>query len=413
MYYDEIIQWLQTNNLLFKDQAANFSKLTLRLRMKLALRTYQKEAVQTWLDARCRGSVCLPTGSGKTWVALKAMSHVKTSTLVVLPTLALMNQWYDLLSDAFGIEVGILGGGYHEIRDVTVTTYDSAYIHMDKYGNRFGLLIFDEIHHLPATTYSHIPEMSLAPYRLGLTATYQRPDGLHGKLERLVGPMVYEKSIKDLEGEHLAEYETMKISVDLTPQEKRNYVQNQNIYDDYIREKGIKFYGADLKTFLQQSAYDPHARKAFLARLEARRIIIGANRKMEVLESLLKLHHNDRIIVFTVSTDLVYRISESFLIPALTHHTKTVERKWILDNFREGKYSVLVASRVLNEGVDLPSANVAIILSGSASPVEHLQRLGRILRKQNNKQAVLYELVTRGTKESQISYQRRRSDAYQ
>ncbi|MFQ5822530.1 MAG: DEAD/DEAH box helicase [bacterium] len=413
MYYDEIIRWLKSKNISFEDHVTEISNLNLKLRMRLALRPYQMESVKAWLDSKGQGSICLPTGTGKTWVALKAIEHINKSTLVVLPTLDLMNQWYDQITDAFGIAVGILGGGNHEVCDVTVTTYDSAYIHMDKYGNRFGLLIFDEVHHLPAVTFSHIPEMAIAPYRLGLTATYQRTDGLHGKLERLVGPVVYEKSIKDLEGEHLAEYEIMKIAVDLTPKEKRSYTQYQKIYDHYIREKGIKFYGEDLKTFLQESAYDPKARRAFLARLETRRIIIGADRKLEILESLLKLHHGDRVLIFTISNELVYKISEMFLIPALTHHTKTVERKWILEMFRKGKYSVLVTSKVLNEGVDVPSANVAIILSGSASPVEHLQRLGRILRKEKNKQAVLYELVTRGTKESQISYQRRRSDAYQ
>ncbi len=413
MYYHEILQWFKTRKISFDNQAVNYSTVKLQLRMRLILRLYQKEAVQAWLNSKGQGSICLPTGSGKTWVALKAMAHVKKSTLVVLPTLDLMNQWYDLISDAFRIDVGILGGGYHEIRDVTVTTYDSAYIHMDKYGNRFGLLIFDEVHHLPAATFSHIPEMSIAPFRLGLTATYMRQDGLHSKLERLIGSQVYEKSIKDLGGEHLAAYETMKISVDLTPKEKLNYSRNQQIYESYVKEKGIKFYGADLKTFLQESAYNPNARKAFLARMEARRIMVSAERKWQVLESLLKLHHKDRVLIFTFSVELVYQISETFLIPALTHHTKTVERKWILDNFRNGVYSVLVTSRVLNEGVDVPGANVAIILSGSASPVEHLQRLGRILRKQPNKQALLYELVTRGTKESQISYRRRRSDAYQ
>lgn len=412
IYYDEIVQWLKSKEISFKDRATNITKLTLKLRMRLALRPYQKEAIQAWITAGGQGSVCLPTGSGKSWVALKIMEHVSKSTLVVLPTLDLMNQWYDLLCNAFGVEVGILGGGYHEIRDLTVTTYDSGYIHMDQYGNHFAFLIFDEVHHLPSATYSHIPEMSIAPYRLGLTATYERPDGLHGKLERLVGPKVYEKSIKDLEGEHLAEYETMKIAVDLTPKEKVRYEENQNIYDRYIRDKGIKFYGGDLKVFLQESAYDPKARKAFLARLEARRIIMSAERKLEVLESLLKLHHQDRILIFTISNELVYQISEEFLVPAITHHTKTVERKDILERFRTGKYRILVTSRVLNEGVDLPEANVAIILSGSASPVEHLQRLGRILRKGKNKQAALYELVTRGTKESQISYRRRRSDAY-
>lgn len=413
LYYNEIVEWLQTRSIPFENRCAGFEKLKLKLRMRITLRPYQKEAFQAWCQAGYRGTVCLPTGSGKTWVALKIMRRARTSTLVVLPTLDLMNQWYDIISDAFGIEVGILGGGYHEVRQVTVTTYDSAYIHMDTYGDRFGLLIFDEVHHLPAATYSHIPEMSIAPCRLGLTATYERLDGLHGKLERLLGPVVYQKSIKDLEGEHLAEYETMKIGVELTPREKQTYNENQQIYENYIRDKGIRFYGSDLKTFLQESAYDPQARKAFLARLESRRIIIGAKRKLEVLESLLKRHHSDRILIFTESNDLVYKISEAFLVPALTHHTKTVERKWILDRFRNGAYSVLVTSKVLNEGVDVPNANVAIVLGGSASPVEHVQRLGRILRKGENKQAILYELVTRGTKESQISYRRRRSDAYQ
>lgn len=413
MYHDEITRWLQAKKIAFQDRSEAFVKLKLRLRMKVELRPYQQEAIEAWLKAACRGAVCLPTGTGKSWVALSAMQYVNQSTLVVLPTLDLMNQWYDLISNAFGIEVGVLGGGYHEIRAVTVTTYDSAYIHMDQYGDRFALLIFDEAHHLPSVTYSHIPEMSLAPFRLGLTATFARQDGLHGKLERLIGEKVYEKNIKDLEGDHLAEYTTMKIAVDLLPQEKRTYEENQRLYEACVKDQGFKFYGPDLKAFIQASAYDPQARKAFLARLKARRVVLGAEQKLQVLESLLKIHQKDRILIFAESNELVYQISEQFLIPAITHHTKTKERKWILDYFRTGKYGVLVTSKVLNEGVDIPAANVAIILSGSASPVEHLQRLGRILRKTPDKQAVLYELVTRGTREAQISYRRRRSDAYQ
>lgn len=413
IYYSEILGWLSSKEMETVDKAGQISKIRLKLRMRPTLRSYQKEAIAAWREAKMRGSVSLPTGSGKSWVALKAMSLARTTTLVVLPTLDLMNQWYDLLSDAFGIEVGILGGGYHEVRPVTVTTYDSAYIHIDKYGDRFGLLIFDEVHHLPAPTYSHIPEMSIAPYRLGLTATYARLDGLHGKLERLLGPVVYEKNIRDLEGEHLSQYETVKIPVDLLPEEKKRYAENQALYERFIRDRGLKFYGAQLQEFLQKSAYDPQARRALLARQKVRSTIIGAQRKLTILESLLKRHHQDQVLIFTASNDLVYEISRMFLVPAITHHTPTTERKAILSHFREGHYSVLVTSKVLNEGVDVPNANVAVILSGSASPVEHVQRLGRILRKHADKQAVLYELVTRGTQESQISYRRRQSDAYE
>ena len=411
MYYKEIVRWLDFKMIPFTNAASSFSRLNLCLPTETALHPFQQEAVSAWQRAKKSGSICLPTGTGKSWVALQAMAVSKTSTLVVVPTLDLLHQWYALISTTFGVPVGLLGGSYHNIRDITVTTYDSAYIHMDKYGARFGLLVFDEVHHLPSTMYSHIPEMCIAPYRLGLTATYSRPDGRHGKLEGLIGPLVYEKSIVNLKGSHLAEYKTKKISVKLTHEEKAEYRKFQKIYLDYVREKKIKFKGHDLKPLLQRSG-DEKARGALLARMHARCIQLGAKSKLDVLESLLKEHAKDRVLIFTASNDFVYSISETFLIPAITHHTKAKERKWILDSFRHGTYSVLVTSRVLNEGVDIPSANVAIILSGSASPVEHLQRLGRILRKSKNKQAVLYELVTSGTKESQISFRRRQSDAY-
>ena len=86
-----------------------------------------------------------------------------------------MNQWYNLLSKAFAIDVGLLGGGYHEIEDVTIATYDSAFMHMERLGNRFGLIVFDEVHHLPGEMYSHAAEMCIAPNRLGLTAAPNEP----------------------------------------------------------------------------------------------------------------------------------------------------------------------------------------------------------------------------------------------
>ncbi|MDZ7260598.1 MAG: DEAD/DEAH box helicase family protein [candidate division KSB1 bacterium] len=411
IYYRDFIEWIEFKGIPFEDRAANFSSPQLKLRSKLVPRPYQKEGLAAWLKTGCRGSITLPTGAGKSFLALTAMEQISQSTLIVLPTLALMNQWHDLLTDAFGLEVGILGGGYHLLQEITVTTYDSAYLYIDQYGDRFAFIIFDEVHHLPSPTYSHIAEMSLAPYRLGLTATYQRPDGLHGMLERLVGPMVYRKTVEDLKGEHLAEYEIVRLKVELTPEEKARYEEYQTKYLTFLRDGDIRFYGPDMKRFLQQSAYEPAARRALLARNEARKISLGAQRKLEILESLLKQHYQDRVIVFTENNDLVYQISKEFLIPALTHKTSTKERKRILDKFRQGQYSIIITSKVLNEGVDVPEANVAIILSGSASPVEYLQRLGRILRKKTGKRALLYEVVTRRTKETNISYRRRKVHA--
>ena len=150
--------------------------------------------------------VVLPTGSGKSQVGLMAIAQVSRSALVVAPTIDLMNQWYDLLCHAFQVEVGLLGGGYHELEDLTVATYDSAYMHMERYGNRFGLIVFDEVHHLPGRSFAAAAEQAIAPFRLGLTATLERPDGAHERVFDLVGPVVYRREITDLagDGDHYA-----------------------------------------------------------------------------------------------------------------------------------------------------------------------------------------------------------------
>jgi superfamily II DNA or RNA helicase len=150
-------------------------------------------------------------------------------------------------------------------------------------------------------------------------------------------------------------------------------------------------------------------REALLAARRRREIREGAMRKGVTLEALLRQHWDDRCIVFTKSVEEVYALSRRFLIPGITYETPAKERKEILDRFRIGRYRAIIASDVLNEGVDVPDANVAIILAGSASQREYVQRLGRILRPKDNKQAVLYELVTAATGEEAASRRRRES----
>jgi superfamily II DNA or RNA helicase len=169
--FRDIVEAIREQDLPIKNTAPRYNRLKLTHQAEHEPHPHQTEALQAWQTNENRGVVVLPTGSGKSYLALMAMAQVNRSTLIVAPTIDLMNQWYDLLTDAFDLDVGILGGGYHEINDLTVTTYDSAYMHMNRYGNRFGFLIFDEVHHLPGESYSHAGEMSIAPYRLGLTAT--------------------------------------------------------------------------------------------------------------------------------------------------------------------------------------------------------------------------------------------------
>ncbi len=143
-----------------------------------------------------------------------------------------------------------------------------------------------------------------------------------------------------------------------------------------------------------------------------RELALCAPAKLEYVEHLLDRHRAGAAILFTQDNATCYAVSRRFLVPAITHQTKVRERSEILRLFREGSYGAIVTSKVLNEGVDIPEADVAIVISGSGSTREHVQRLGRILRKRDGKRAVLYELVTKDTSETFTSDRRREHDAY-
>ena len=135
-----------------------------------------------------------------------------------------MHQWYAGLEVAFpGADLGLLGGGSKDESSLLVATYDSAAIYAEKLGNRYGLVIFDECHHLPADFTRVIAEYSLAPYRLGLSATLERGDGRHGDLHKLVGPVVYSKTPGELSGHALAEHKIVQIKVELSLDERERY----------------------------------------------------------------------------------------------------------------------------------------------------------------------------------------------
>ena len=126
--------------------------------------------MKAWKAAGRRGVAELPTGSGKTLVAQLALRDTPRSALICVPTLDLLQQWYSGLLAAFpDANVGLLGGGSHDDTPILVSTYDSAAIHAEDLAGKYALLICDECHHLPSDFTRVIAEMSLAPYRLGLS----------------------------------------------------------------------------------------------------------------------------------------------------------------------------------------------------------------------------------------------------
>ena len=410
IFYKDLIDYLKLSGLEYDDLVLDLPPMPHLTDTTVKLRDYQKEALQKWLRTK-HGVLVLPTGAGKTVIGMKAIAALNVPTLVVVPTLELVKQWQRELKAKLGIEVGTYSGEAHILKSVTVATYDTAYLRAEELGNKFLFLIFDEVHHLPSPGYATIAELFVAPYRLGLTATYEREDGRHHELERLVGGKVYEIEVDKLTGRHLAEYTTRKIVTDLTEAERAEYEKHHAVFTEFLKAKHLILKSPrDFQRFVMRTGRDPKAREALLARNRARRIALNSHAKLEALSKILAEHSGERTIVFTEHNSLVYAISKEFLIPAITHTTQKEERAEILDRFQTGTYNTIVTSKVLEEGIDVPEASVGVILSGSGSKREYKQRLGRILRKKDGKLAILYEIVSKGTTEIGISRRRKSTE---
>lgn len=406
-YYKEVVDYLKESNLQYEDAVTNYPPLE-HLKSNVELRAYQNEALVKWRQAGNRGILVLPTAAGKTYIALKAISVLKTQSLIVVPTLDLIDQWRKRVTDCLNVEAGAVGGGENIQRMVTVTTYDSAYCLAEQMGNRFNFLIFDEVHHLASPGYMQIAEMYVAPFRMGLTATYERSDQRHSLLPQLVGEPVYSVAVEELAGEHLAPYTFERVSVELTPDEQRVYEREMGVFKDYLKAKRIVLQSAsDFQRFIMITGRDPRAREALLARNRALKVALNSESKLNLLAEKLETYRSQKILIFTLHNDLVYTVSRRFLIPAVTYQTPREERRETLANFENGKYSAIVTSQVLDEGVDVPDASVGIVLSGTGSTREYIQRLGRLLRKVEGKTARLVEIISKETVEVGMSRRRR------
>ncbi|MHA1282448.1 MAG: DEAD/DEAH box helicase family protein [Promethearchaeota archaeon] len=403
-YYSQILNKLKNLDLRYQDDVLDLIPCNF-LKSSIKLRSYQKEALKKWMVNK-NGIAVMPTGSGKTIFAMKIIEIINSATFIIVPTLDLVNQWKKDLKKAFSIEIGEFTGSKRKLRSITVSTYNSAYLNAQYLGNKFKLLIFDEVHHLPSNAFRQIAEMFASPYRLGLTATLEREDNLHLDLFKLIGEKIIEIKPEELKGEYLSDFEIKKIFVDFNEEEFEEYNNAHKIFRQYLISRNIKLRSPkDFQRLIKLSGRDPEARRAILMRNKAERLAFNSRAKIEVLSKLLD--KKNRTIIFTKYNDMVYEISRRFLIPCITYKTKKNERNEILEKFKKGLYRAIISSQVLDEGINVPEANIGIILSGTGSSREYIQRLGRLLRPIENKKAILYEIITKDSIETKTSYRRR------
>ena len=354
-------------------------------KVDVRLYKFQAQALNAWLDAGCRGVIVVPTGGGKTYIGLVALAYLSVPALICVTTIELARQWIQKIKEHLGIEdVGLLGGGKHDIKDITVAIYNSAVKHIDKLKDRFDLFIADESHHIPAKVFKEIAFRLKARKRLALSATPYRLDRNEALLFFTMGGIVYKAKYEEMVRLNLASpLKYYRVYVRLSPEESMLYSQANGL---------------------------PNSNPAKVQKLM--KIAFNAKEKYEVLKKIIQKLSEDKILVFCQYVEQAkkaYKVIRDVAkgqVVLLTGSTKSGLRKRYFEQFKEGKKRIIVTTTVLDEGIDVPDAETAIIMSGSGTERQMIQRIGRVIRYRPNKVAKVIEIITKNTIEEKIAERR-------
>jgi DNA excision repair protein ERCC-3 len=347
-----------------------------------SLRDYQREAAESFWHGGS-GVVVLPCGAGKTLVGAAAMAQAQATTLILVTNTVSARQWKDELVRRTSLtpdEIGEYSGAVKEIRPVTIATYQvmttrrkGVYPHLELLDARdWGLIVYDEVHLLPAPIFRMTANLQ-ARRRIGLTATLVREDGREGDVFSLIGPKRYDAPWKDIESQGwIAPADCVEVRVTLPSSERLTY-----------------------------ATAEPDERY---------RLASCTHHKIDVVRSLVDRHRGQPTLVIGQYIEQLDELAAALDAPLIKGETTVNERQRLFEEFRSGRLDLLVVSKVANFSIDLPSAEVAIQVSGSfGSRQEEAQRLGRLLRpKSAGQTARFYTIVSRDTVDAEFAQNRQR-----
>jgi DNA excision repair protein ERCC-3 len=346
------------------------------------LRDYQRDAAESFWHGGS-GVVVLPCGAGKTLVGAAAMARAQATTLILVTNTVSARQWKDELVRRTSLtaeEIGEYSGAVKEIRPVTIATYQvmttrrkGVYTHLELLDARdWGLIVYDEVHLLPAPIFRMTANLQ-ARRRIGLTATLVREDGREGDVFSLIGPKRYDAPWKDIEAQGwIAPADCVEVRVTLPAAERLVY-----------------------------ATAEPEERY---------RLASCTHHKIDVVRDLVAQHRGQPTLVIGQYIEQIDELAALLDAPVIKGGTPVKERQRLYEEFRSGGLDLLVVSKVANFSIDLPTAEVAIQVSGSfGSRQEEAQRLGRLLRpKTDGRTARFYTVVSRDTIDAEFAQNRQR-----
>lgn len=374
-----------------------------------------------WIKNKCKGTLVQPTGCGKTISALKCLKSVINKypdmrILVVVPTDNLKVQWKQQL-DSWGMEFNT---DVQIINTIIRRDWD------------VDILVLDELHRYAADTFAKVFEKVEYKYILGLTATFERLDGKHELLSKycpIVDIITQEEAA--ING-WVSPYKEYLVLID---------VDNLEDYLHYNKEfqEHFEFFGYDFnlalsmlgpKGFINRSklrdercpngteeqrkalfkSITYHA-TAFMRCIQSRKAFINNHpRKVEIARRIIEARPNSKIITFSNNI----KMAESIGMGGKVYSGKDSKKKGriTLEEFQKGDFPVIHSIAKLNEGADIKGLSVAIILGLDSSETKAVQKKGRVIRKEGNKQAEIFNIVIANTIETKWFQNSHKTSSY-
>lgn len=365
---------------------------------------WQQEAISKWKEANHRGIIHATTASGKSRVAhsiiVEWLQTPDSMVSVVVPQIALLNQWGEALDSILGFEVGRIGGGKNNWNDrINIMVVNSGIkILPQKTISENHLLIVDECHRMAAPTFQRIFDVNHAGC-LGLSATPEREDTGLEVIEELIGKIVYQFGYEEaLDSGVIADFEVCAVQIPLTTYEKKKHDETHRAVISLSRTLSSRYGNRGnlvilCQRLLAQGTNDAAVGAFLKAIRERKKVLDTAKLRFAALDLLIHKHKNNKKMIFHESIsdldDLEKRYSH--LKPLVYHSKRTSKnRRESLQCFSESEGGLLLSCRALVEGVDIPDADVGIMVSGTRSVRSRIQTIGRLLRKGGKEQPTIY-----------------------
>ena len=376
----------------------------------MKLREWQETAFPLWWN-RKRGIVKVVTGGGKTVFAIHCLKQYlkenkNNSILIVVPSIALLDQWYEGLLQSYDAnQLSLNGGGEHleELSMITISTIDSVKNIIDKFDASQTLLIVDECHKIGTEKRGETLTNNWHA-TLGLSATPERDydDNFYIIIKKILGDIIFDYDYIDArEDEVIVNFKLLYAYAAMTPEEEDEYKK----FTKSIQRRAATIGGNNMNDYpLKMMIFN----RARMVKNSKNRIPFGIE--------LLQKYKRDSWIVFTENKKQAKEFNtiintKGYQSAIYNTDLDASEREENLNNFKSGNLNVLVSCTALDEGFDMPEADGAMILSASSSKRQRIQRMGRVLRITANKQNAL--IVTVYSSKTEYEKLREESNRYQ